>query len=500
MSFPRIKIIFLIIILFCVASVPAKSYAQNTGANHLQSMLQELDQKIASLEKIAAQFNNAQLKQGIQTIKAHRRKAVAFSRKKQYRLAEQELKIALRLSNTFLKKSVDAIVKNYQAPLEEMRRRAENQIHMHYNSDADRLLKKAKEVRQNAIRALQNGNFSKASDLYKVEKSLLENCMKILEQNAPEKYASFQSERENFLELKNQAEKSVQRSRTSLTTSLYNQAIEQARKADEALKKGNLKKANLYYQWSTRLLLRVINLTEGGNYSLSQQAKDNLNLTQQVYEGTIREYSGKTNLMAKKLLNQAKNLLMDAHVDFNQQKYSSAIQKTDVARKILLRLQSNPIQKNENYRQQLEENIRNLEQTLRTIRSNGRGSQAEETLLALANDFLSKSRNELSKQNYQSSAANLLIANRLTLQLQRIANQSIATSTFSEDTVLEKYNRLKTKVQQLSANNFDRSRMKQIYYNILQNFLQKIKLAIQKKQWNQANQYISVAETLLGQL
>ncbi len=492
--------ILILLMLLGVFFIPAAGHAQGTQPGNLQAMLQELDQKIATLESISAQFHDQQLTQSIQTIKEHRRKALEFSRKKQYRLAQQELKLALKLSNSVLKKSMDTIVRNYQAPLEEMRQRAENQIHQHYNADADRLLKRANQVHQNALRALKNKNFTKASELYKVEKSLLNNCLKILEQNSSEKYASVRSQRESFMELKHQAEKSLRTSLATLSTSLYNQAIDQARKADQAFKKGDLKKANLYYQWSTRLLLRVINLAEGGNYALSQQAQDNLQLTQQVYNGTVQEYSGQMNSMTRKLLDQVQKLLIDARMDYDRQKYSSAIQKADVARKILSRLQSSPIQKNENYQIQLKEAIRALRQTLEEIKSNGNQTEGEKTLLSLSKEFLRKSQTELDKGNYKASAAYLLVANRLALQFKRINHQASSASSVSEAVVQERYKNFQAKMNVLNSRDFSPNSTKQLFLTILKGLQEKIQLAVQTQNWAEANQYLLVAESILGQL
>ena len=497
---PHLKSVLILLMLLGMFFAPVAGHAQGTKPGNLQQMLQELDQKIATLEKISAQFHNHQLTQSIRTIKEHRQKALEFSRKKQYRLAQQELKLALRLSDTVLRKSIDAIVKNYQAPLEEMRRRAENQIHRHYNADADRLLKRANQVHRNAVQAFQNGDFTKASELYKVEKSLLENCLKILEQSTPEKYANVQSERESFLELKHQAEKALRSSRATLSTSLFNQAIDQARKADQAFKKGDLKKANLYYQWSTRLLLRVINLTEGGNYALSQQAQDNLQLTHQVYNGTVQEYSGQMNPMIRKLLDQVQKLLIDARMDYDQQKYSSAIQKADVARKILSRLQSSPIQKNESYQAQLKENIRALRQTLEDIKNSGNQSGGGKTILKLSEDFLRKSQRELTNGNYEASAAYLLIANRLALQFRRISHQAASASSVSETEVRERYKSFRAKMNLLNSTDFGPNSTKQLFLTILKGLQEKIRLALQTQNWAEANQYLLVAESILRQL
>ncbi|NOY77265.1 MAG: hypothetical protein GXO76_05285 [Calditrichaeota bacterium] len=479
--------------------LPPAGHAQSPEPANLQQLFQELDQKIATLENVSAQFHNQKLTQSIQTIREHRRKAVEFSRKKQYRLARQELRLALRLSDTVLKKSMVAIVRNYQAPLEEMRRRAENQIHRRYNADADRLLKRAKQVHRNAVRAFQSRNFAKATELYKVEKSLLENCLKILEQNAPEKYARIQSDRQNFLELKRQAEKSLQGTRGTLSASLYNQAMDQARKAEQAYKKGDLKKANLYYQWSTRLLLRVINLTEGGNYALSQQAKDNLQLTRQVLKGMIQEYSGQMKPMTRKLLEQVQKLLIDAQMDYDRKNYSSAIQKTDVARKILSRLQSSPIQKNGSYQAQLKENIRALRQLLESIPKDGNQSTRGQTLLKLSNEFLGKSQRELSKGNYKTSAAFLLVANRLALQFKRMAQNLAAGSSVSEAAVRSKYKNFQTKMNLLSSRDFGSNSTKQLFLTILKGLQKKIERAIQDQNWAEANEYLVVAESILRQ-
>ncbi len=495
-SLLRLGNVLFLLMLLAVFSAPT-AQAQGTRPGNFQQMLLELDQKIATLEKISSQFHNQQLVQSIQTIKSHRREALEYFRKRQYHLAEQELGLAIKLSNAVLKKSTNVIVQNYQVPLEEMRRRAENQIHQHYNADADRLLKRAKQVHKDAVEAFKVGNYSKASGLYKVEKSLLENCLKILEQSTPEKYAGLQSERENFLELKHQAEKSLRSSRATLATSLYNQAIDQARKADQASKKGDLKKANLYYQWSTRLLLRVINLTEGGSYALSQQARDNLQLTQQAYNGTVQEYSAQMNPLTRKLLQQVQKLLGDARIDFNQRKYSSAIQKADVARKILSRLQSNPIRKNESYQLQLVENSRALRQTLEEIKKSADRNGTGGTLIKLSEEFLKRSQRELTNRNYKVSAAYLLIANRLAIQFKRVNSRATATSSVSEASVQEKYKSFQAKMDQLKRRDFSHDFAKQHLVKSLRELQGKIRLGLQTQNWTEANQYLIVAESIL---
>lgn len=491
------NILFLLMLLGLFFAPTAQ--AQGRRPNNFQQMLQELDQKITTLERISSQFHNQQLTQSIQAIKSHRQKALEFSGKKQHRLAEQELKLAINLSNTLLKNSTNAIAQNYQAPLEEMRRQAANQIHQHFNAEADRLLKRAQQIHKDAVNAFKAGSYSKASELYKVEKSLLKNCLKILGQSTPEKYASLQSKRENFLELKHHAEKSLRSSRATLATSLYNQAIDQARKGDQAMKKGDLKKANLYYQWSTRLLLRVINLTEGKGGTLSQQARDNLQLTQQVYSGTVREFSTQMNPMNHKLLQQVQKLLTDARIDFNQQKYSSAIEKADVARKILSRLQSNPIRKNESYQLQLAENSRALRQTLEKMKKNVDLNGAGESLLKLSEEFLNKSQREIANQNYKSSAAYLLLANRLAIQFKQINNRVAATSSVSEASVREKYKSFQAKMKQLKLRDYSHNFAKQPLMNSLMGLQKKIRLVLQTQDWAKANQYLMVAEAILRQ-
>ena len=492
--------IFFLALFFATLAFAGNSAAQNMGSSHFQQMLNELDQKIATMEKLASQFPNTQLTQKIQTVKQHRRKALQFRREKRYRAANQELRLALELCNSLIKHSLGGAARNYQANLDEMIRRAEMMLHQRYNADADRLLKRARQVRTDAASAFQRGNFNKAGDLYKVEKSLLENCLKILDRNMPEKYAGLQTERENFRELKTQAEKCLQRSRVSLAVNLYNQAIGQSRKAEQAFKKGNLKQANLYYQWSVRFLLRVINLSETGNYAVSEQAKDDLQLTDQIYQATVTEYSTRADKITEKIFEQVRKLLFDARTDFNQRKYASAIQKSDVARKILTRIRTNPVRQIENYNFKLKQNIRDLQQSLQALKKDIRQDEASGTVFHLANLFLRKSRNELSAKNLRKSAAYLLVANRLTLQLQKMPGQTAVKSRISKDLIKEDYRNFRLQFRSLDKREIERNENKQLYYRLLLNLNKKIRSAIRAGRLTEADQYLSLARNLIDQI
>ncbi len=455
-----------------------------------------MDERLATLENLARQYPNKDLQNTIRTVKEYRQKGVRDAHSGKLQAAQRELKMALQLSNAALKHAMTTIRNSLQGELDDQIQRAETLLHQHYNADADRLLKSAKELREKAKRAFENGDFSKASSLLKTEKKILENCLKILSKNSPEKMSAFQTERQNFYELKKQAETLLQGTKVPMGVSLYNQALEQARKADREFKKGNTEQATRFYQWATRLMLRAIDLLRGQNLAAAQQASDALSLAQQVLHSAQRQFEGKSTRMhglQRKILMQAQKLVSQAHRDFDRKNYRLAMQEADVARKLLTQINRTSQEQSSDYRTVLRENMSDLEQTLRKLEQENLNEPAAKTLFKLSRHFLLLAKQDFSNGDFQKSAANLLVANKLTAQLEKILKESPEAGSISETEVINEYRDLKARFAAIETQNLNASQ--RVYYDLLKNLLKKIEDLIQSKQINQAYQMLRVAQT-----
>ncbi len=487
-------LLFLGCLLFQLSS--SSVFAQRTTPGSIQRLVNQLDERLQKLETLARQYPNKKLDATIRTIKDYRQKALRDAKAGRIPTAQQELKLAIRLSDSALKQSLTTIRNSLQGELDDQIQKAEALLHQHYNPDADRLLKTAKQLREKAIRAFQNGNYTKANSYLKTEKKVLENCLKLLAKSSPENLAAFQTELQNFQDLRKQADSLLQNARTPLGVSLYHQALEQARKANRSFKKGNVEQATRFYQWATRLMLRAIDLLRGQNSAVAEQAREALTLSQQIVHSTEQQIHGPgahTGRLQMKLLLQAQNLLRKAQRDFDRENYPLAMQEADVARKLATQLNRSGMGQNADYRNMLQENISEIDQNLQNLRAQKMNSPAAKTLLKLAGRFLNAAKQNLSAGKLQKSAANILVANRLTIQLDKLSQTSSAVSPdFSNLDLQKQFEDLQGHLSEIETSKL--TPIQKSYYDLLKSLLKQIAQYLRANQKSQASQLLHIAQ------
>jgi hypothetical protein len=282
----------------------------------------------------------------------------------------------------------------------------------------------------------------------------------------------------------------------SLGISLYNQALDQARKGDQEFKKGHTEQATRFYQWATRLMLRTIDLLQGHNLAAAEQAREALSLAEQVLQTTQGEFvSGSYSVdeLQKKVVLQAQKLMSRAQHDFEAKNYHLAIQEADVARKLLSQINRTMAPQNADYKTILAENMADLEQNLRQLKSPSEFSSTTRTLFQMARRFLNTSKQELALGHFQKSAADFLVANKITIQLEKLLEEKNLGEIQSDGDVESAYRDLKGRLSEVNVSHLNDTQ--RAYYDLLQGLLKKIGDFIQAGEIKQASQLLRVAQT-----
>jgi HEPN domain-containing protein len=248
----------------------------------------------------------------------------------------------INAANTLLQKAINELsitpLERLQDQVEELIRRAEQTVAGRGSKEAERLIKSARENRNQGMMAFRDNNYRKSMEHYRVAKSLLEKALNIVQGPRGDINEQIETEKNRFEELSTRAEKAASTCQQENARRLLQQARQQYQNTREAVNRGDFKFALSLYYNATRLLLRVIDICEGRYISDRDQMTEELEMLGELLAAAQQQATSGPGQRNTMLFNRANRLYHEAEESIRQGKYVIARRQIDLARNLTSRM------------------------------------------------------------------------------------------------------------------------------------------------------------------
>lgn len=279
---------------------------------------EKLKNLIEFAREVLADFGTEETRKLLAEAEGLKQKAEQAIAERRFRDARLRIEEATKLVQAALAIVLRTSAQQLRAQLDELVRRAENEVIGSGNREAERLLQEAKKNLQHGDRAAQ-GRRLEAVGHYRVARELLERALKLVQGSST--CVAY------LAELAAKAQESVERCNNPLAKNVYEQGLKQKRLAEEAFRRGDQALAENLCNGANRLLLRALALCPGQGQAQDEgQLKSELQaLRDMLARAEERLAAGSAPRPGMRaLLGQARKLAYDAEAALARQQYAQA--------------------------------------------------------------------------------------------------------------------------------------------------------------------------------
>ena len=420
------KIIVTALTLFVVMNTIPATFAQNQRPPEWH--LNQFNQRYKFAEELVAINNNQALLSLLQQARQLRDEAANAFAKGQKQLALTKLTTASRLIDQIIRTALRDPLQRMRDRLNELLQQAEQFVVGSGNMEAERLLRDAKNQKAKAVQAVLQQRYQAGLEHYRVATYLAQRAIDLVEGTITNLEERVTQERERYLELLTKAQDVVNSSRNPLAKKVLNQAIRQGLGIRNALNRKDYALAlDLYYS-STRLLLRAINIAEGQNLSVEEQAKEEVDRINDLIAYIEGQMQYNEDITSGILLRNAKDLHLRAQSDLRGGRYQGALQNVELAEGIIRRLARRLARPSAGLTERVQLELERLQTDLNAAMESNRAGENETALVLLE---------EAQKLYQRANSAFLRGQNLLSLELILVANKLLLASDRHLETVSE---------------------------------------------------------------
>ncbi len=326
----------MVIILLLIFS--GMSFAQVKPIKGGEKALRQLDQQLKIARELLRTFPNKEAENLIRKAETLRTEVISLYARRRFNKAAAKLMAAMNLANKAINLLSRIPMERILQQVEELIRRAEQIVPGSGSKEAERLLRDARKNKNLAIRAFRANQYQKAMEQLRVAKFLVERSLSLVEGPKGNIQERLQVEKARLDELWQRAKELTASCNNPRADRLINQAKRQFQSILQAVNRGDTKLALTLYYNTSRLLLRAIDLCEGRDLSLQDQAREEI----EMLSGLImkaRERIGAADTPKNKLiLDKAIQLQRQAQRSFEEGKYNIALRRVSLARSLINRL------------------------------------------------------------------------------------------------------------------------------------------------------------------
>jgi len=313
--------------------LPVRSLAQEPTRQDLTRMLARLDQKLLEVSELVAAFSNPGAAQLLQRAQQLREQAASRIANNMPRLAALDLQAASQLAEQAVKVALEAPLQRLRSQLEELLRRAENEVIGSGQRDAEQFLQQAKKAQAGAEEALKAMTYRRAIDFYRLAINLAQRSLDLAHGRGANTGASAaDSERDQFETLAVRAREAVEGSQNASARNIYDQAIKQGRSADNSMRSGHPAMALQLYHGAIRLLLRAIDLANSGTAGAATRLEGDLALLEDLISSAERQLESRRDPRGALLITRARILVNEARQALDRKNEGEAEWRLTLAR------------------------------------------------------------------------------------------------------------------------------------------------------------------------
>ncbi len=461
-----------------------------------RSDFQKLNNRITTAKELLRTFPDPQAKLLVQDAEKQRNEAISLYNGNRRRLAVARIKTALALVNRAIDLLSSVPLERLKEQVDELIRKAEQLSTGKNNKEAERLLQEAKQNRNRSVTVFQKRDNWKAMEHLRVAKFYAEKAIGLLQGPKGDIREKLNDEKLRYEELLQRARETVSSCNKEQARKLLDQERAQFQNIRRALQNGNDQIAlNLYYS-NTRLLLRAIDLCQGQEYSLREQAVEDLELFGELLAAAQEQPTLNGNRQNKFILQRASRLYQQADEAIKAENFAAAVRYTTMGKAVLSRLwggeSPQSLQgKTEQELEQLRAEIERIKDNAEILNDKQKGPllRAAESSAADAGRFLARGRVRLALES-------IFAGNRF---LSAIDSGKKQQPDIDAVRLRENLSRLRDALS-LLENSKKKDESAEPLLQEAGKMLQKAQSALDKNQLELANEYIKLGNDLINKV
>lgn len=435
-------------IMLCVMLVliltGAGEAQDQTGVVSVQASFKKLEEQLSFAKELLASFPNRQAQQLIQKAQQLRDQARAASLRNRPVMALSNLRAAQLMIDQAVGMLIMVPLDRLKERLQELLRRAERVVPVSGNKEAERLLRMAQQNRQFGNRNTTLGDYRKTMEYYRVATFLAERAIDLAEGPKGNLQDRLQKEKERFEELLDRARFAVLTGKDEKAIKLLGKAEHQVGSIKDAINRGDFQLALSLYYSTTRLLLRVIDISEGKHVSAREQAIEEVEVLIELINMVKDRFQESKNKRIIFLIDRAEKLYFKAQNDIESDRYLLALQKIERARGLLNRIKSGRPGDGSGLLERAERELERLQEDISRIEN--KSESVEETLvkqyLSAAELCVKDAEKWISTGSTRLALETILAGNRFVLAAERATKAARKTQPEIVRRELEKLERV----------------------------------------------------------
>lgn len=449
MKTPIIKILLCALVSLTTIGLPAGGLAQEPTRQDVTRALAKLDQRIAEVREVVQAFYNAWAAELLQRAEQMRHQAAARLHPRQ---AMMDIQTASQLVEQAVKAALEAPLQRIRSQLEELMRRAENEVIGSGHREAEQFLQQAKKAQAAAEEALRAMMYRKAIEYYRLALHLTKTALALV--GGPRHSAGPETTslaREQFENLAARARDAIETSRNPAAKSIYEQAIKQGRSAETAMRNGNPAMALQLYNGAMRLLLRAIDLANSSTMNTANRLESELSLLEDLIASVEKQLGDKKDSRTAMLISRARLMVNEARHALERGNEQEAEWRLALARSFVSKALRAETPGAKVFESKLEEQLAQLSDDLKEMDQRAREQQNGE-----AGDFVALARLAAGKAEHASATGRPRVALQALLAAQRFLTSAeimlskSGSQQFDRNEVAQKLDQLDASLQEVA--------------------------------------------------
>jgi hypothetical protein len=508
-----------LLIFFLIGVVTSVSpvWAQRPDLPMVRRELERLDRLLETARQVVSAFENREARELILRAEALRKEAETHL--SPVRPRDEELLKALMLIRQAIDLTERAIKLGLEGPLTRLRntvddlmRRAEYAVIGSCNPEAERLLGEAKKNRAAAESVMNTQAPRRVFELYQISKTLTERALSLVEGRGSNVATTVNRAKERFSHLDARAREAIETSKNPAALQVYQQAIKQARAAEEALQQCKLLIAQQLYFGATRLLLRAIDLALGGQ-NIPENARKEVALVQDLIEAADEETKDRADARSQVLLERARTLVREAEAAVEQKQYREVRWRIELARNFVdkaMRGRGQTSESTQSFEQRCDEMLQQLTQDIQEVGAKAREANQAEALQLVelatrahqaAENACRQGQQTKKLRHYRIAFQLIRTAHHFLLRAESLLRDTSAISTPAREEVAQKLTQLDNALQEMSqAATEGGSELDQLFVQRAVELRDRARAALASGQLHVAAETIAVAFELIREI
>ncbi len=325
------RILLVCAFLGACGAIPA-ALAQ-TPQREFERALRDFDRRFEEVQRVVEAFDSRKARQTLLEAKALRDAAEEAFRNRRFAEAQTKLKTAFAKLEWAEKELLRGPADRWRTRIEELLRQAEHEILNCGHPEAQRLLQEARKLAAGAQRAGHQGDVRVAVERYRLAETQLNRALKLVRslQN------KVQEARQHFEILNERARELLEQHPNDRADQVYRRALKLAESAEEALQACKLEAAQRFFNQSTMLLVRAMDLAGAQTPGVVNQADLQLFRLRELMEEVRDCVRDSRHPRAQEFFDRARGMAAKAEADLKAGRSHQALYRMRVAENLLRR-------------------------------------------------------------------------------------------------------------------------------------------------------------------